>query len=87
MCVTDPPCGNVADRMRGVGDEAVTRGEQPFDADGAARVNAAGRYADFRAEANITSPIMSSSRYDARDPDPFFTLDRIAFWRKSAESG
>ena len=42
---------------------------------------------DFRAEHNISSAIVSSSVYDARDREPFHTLDRIAFWRKTADRG
>ena len=42
---------------------------------------------DYRAEHNISSPLVSSSIYDARDREPFHTLDRIAFWRKTAERG
>ena len=42
---------------------------------------------DYRAEHNVSSPIVSSSIYDVRDQEPFHTLDRIAFWRKSADGG
>jgi hypothetical protein len=43
---------------------------------------------DYRAEFNISSPILSSNRYDAHDDNnPFRTLDRVAFWRKSAQKG
>ena len=44
---------------------------------------------DYRAEHNITSPVRTASRFDrygtgplGRELEPFYTLDRIAFWQK-----
>ena len=52
---------------------------------------------DYRAAHNISSPLRSSSRYDMRPSElaertrpwsaPFYTLDRIAFWRRTREGG
>lgn len=42
---------------------------------------------DYRAQQNITSPMRSSNRNDVSlrvFNHPYYTLDRIAFWRKSA---
>ena len=51
---------------------------------------------DYRAAHNISSTLMSSNRYDmlptalTKDEPwrtPFYTLDRIAFWRRTEEGG